>query len=90
MIYETSPQTPVITYPEKPSAWEERFEAWQWHSEADGGWQNLDVRGGVNHERVSLRRAFRKPFRLEAPEREERKALLEMTGGSEATLRGTS
>ena len=36
MIYETSPQTPVITYPEKPSAWEERFEAWQWHLQADG------------------------------------------------------
>jgi hypothetical protein len=35
---------------------------------------------------------FGKPFRLEAPEREERKALLEMllemTGGSGATLRG--
>jgi hypothetical protein len=36
VIYETPPQTPVITYPEKPSAWEEKFEAWQWHSEADG------------------------------------------------------
>lgn len=35
---------------------------------------------------------FGKPFRLEAPEREERKALLEtqleMTDGTEATLRG--
>lgn len=30
----------------------------------------------------------RKFFRLEAPEREERKALLEITGGSGARLRG--
>lgn len=33
---------------------------------------------------------FGSPFRLEAPEREERKALLDMTTGSEGTLQEAS
>jgi hypothetical protein len=92
VIYEIPLQTPVITYPEKRSPWEEKFEAWQWHSEADG----LDktrtsvVRLAVNG--LAYVELFEKFFGLEAPEREERKALLEtlleMTDGSEAMLRG--
>ncbi len=58
MIYEIPLQTLVITYPEKRSPWEERFEALRWHLEADGldKTQTSVVSGG---EWVGLRGPFR-------------------------------
>jgi hypothetical protein len=77
----------AVTYPEWLSPWEERFEAWQWHLQADG----------LDKTRTSVVRlavnglAYVEFSGLKAPKEEERKALLEtlleMTDCSETTLR---